>query len=434
MGFIGSVPPEARAILVDLISKTSKSRKIFVGCSGNFTTDRILFRLGYKVHSNDVSLYSKLIADIILNEDTPIKCNDPTYLAVFQSWPKDSKYRKLVEVMYVLKTSKFRPCKNDFQKKMWDSYLEKGDEFYDRTLKKFESGGVFDFKIESFYFGDFLKHVQDCDGVSFLFAPTYKGGYEKMYNTVEEVFEYERATYNLFDSKNAGKTYLSLLESGESVVYSDIDFPELAAFKKGVVRYSNKRDVTLYTSLENRKTYFFTPTTGNENTTLKIVPDDFQFSEKSKIEFAKVTSDLIFHYKHIFMSSRVNYSDKEDFGIAFLADGHVFGFAGFKKFMSSMDNVFVSSDFVVKSGEKRISKLLIMLLLSKEVKKFLTNQYIHAYRGVKTSVYTPHPVSMKYRGVYELAEHKKGKLVYQQDFKNATLSENFKEWFQTKRK
>ncbi|MDO6395558.1 hypothetical protein Q4554_15880 [Leptospira santarosai] len=279
-----------------------------------------------------------------------------------------------------------------------------------------------------------MKHVQDCEGVSFLFAPTYKGGYEKMYNTVEEVFEYERATYNLFDSKNAGKTYLSLLESGESVIYSDIDFPELAAFKKGIVRYSSKRDVTLYTSIENKKTYFFTPTTGNENTTLKIVPDDFQFSEKSKIEFAKVTSDLIFHYKHIFMSSRVNYSDKEDFGIAFLADGHVFGFAGFKKFMSSMNHIFVSSDFVVKSGEKRISKLLIMLLLSTEIKKFLTRQYLHAYRGVRTSVYTPHPVSMKYRGVYELVERKKGKLVYQQDFKNVSLSEIFKEWFQTKRK
>ncbi|EMO57785.1 hypothetical protein LEP1GSC161_0345 [Leptospira santarosai str. CBC1416] len=204
-----------------------------MGCSGNFTTDRILSGLGYKVHSNDVSLYSKLIADIILNEDTPLKCNDPTYSAVFQKWPKDSKYRKLVEVMYVLKTSKFRPCKNDFQKEMWDSYLEKGDEFYDRTLKKFESGGVFDFKIESFYFGDFLKHVQDCDGVSFLFAPTYKGGYEKIYNTVEEIFEYEKAIYNLFDSKNAGKTYLSLLESRESVIYSDIDFPELADLKKG---------------------------------------------------------------------------------------------------------------------------------------------------------------------------------------------------------
>ncbi|EMO57791.1 hypothetical protein LEP1GSC161_0344 [Leptospira santarosai str. CBC1416] len=167
---------------------------------------------------------------------------------------------------------------------------------------------------------------------------------------------------------------------------------------------------------------------------MKIVPNDFQFSGNEKIEIAKVASDFIFHYKHIFMSSKVNYSDKEDFGIAFLADGQVFGFAGFKKFMSSMNHVFVTSDFVVKTGEKRISKLLIMLLLSKEVKNFVLSQYIFAYKGVKTSVYTPHPVSMKYRGVYELAERKKGKLVYQQYFKNASLSEIFKKWLQTKKK
>lgn len=434
MGFIGSVPPEARAILVDLLSKVEISRNIYVGCSGNFTIDRILTGLGYKVHSNDVSLYSKLIADIILNRNTQTKCTDPTYSSVFQKWPKDSKYRNLVEVMFVLKTSKFRPQKNDFQKEMWESYLEKGDEFYDRTLRKFESGGVFEFKIESFYFGDFLNHVQNCDGVSFLFAPTYKGGYEKMYKIVEEVFEYEKATYNIFDSKTAEKTYLNLLESGESVIYSDIDFPELAEFKKGVVRYSNKRDISLYASLKSHKTYFFSPNPEIENPTLNIVSNDFQFSENAKIEIAKVPSDQIFHYKHIFMSSRVNYSDKEDFGIALLADGQVFGFAGFKKFMSSMDHVFVSSDFVVKSREKRLSKLLIMLLLSKEVKALLTRQYLHSYRGVKTSVYTPHPVSMKYRGIYELVERKKGKLVYRQEFTNAPMSEIFKTWFKTKRK
>ncbi|PJZ28738.1 hypothetical protein [Leptospira kmetyi] len=434
MGFIGSVPPEARAILVDLLSKVEKSRNIFVGCSGNFTIDRILSGLGYKVHSNDVSLYSKLIADIILNRNTELKCTDPTYESVFLKWPKDSKYRKLVEVMFVLKTSKFRPQKNDFQKEMWESYLEKGEEFYDRTLKKFEAGGVFDFKIESFYFGDFLKHVQNCNGVSFLFAPTYKGGYEKMYQIVEDVFEYEKATYNIFDSKTAEKTYLNLLESGESVIYSDIDFPELAEFKKGVVRYSNKRDISLYASLKSHKTYFFSPSPEKENPTLNIISNNFQFSENAKIEIAKVPSDQIFHYKHIFMSARVNYSDKEDFGIALHVDGQVFGFAGFKKFMSSMDHVFVSSDFVVKSGEKRLSKLLIMLLLSKEVKALLTRQYLHSYRGVKTSVYTPHPVSMKYRGIYELVERKKGKLVYRQEFTNAPLSEIFKTWFKTKRK
>ncbi|MDV6237617.1 hypothetical protein CH379_018445 [Leptospira ellisii] len=434
MGFIGSVPPEARAILVDLLSKVEKSRNIYVGCSGNFTVDRILSGLGFKVHSNDVSLYSKLIADIILNKNTLLKCSDPTYNSVFQNWPKDSKFRSLVEVMFVLKTSKFRPQKNDFQKEMWESYLEKGNEFYERTLKKFETGGVFDFKIESFYFGDFLKHVQNCDGIRFLFAPTYKGGYEKMYQTVEEVFEYEKATYNIFDSKMAGSTYLNLLETGESVIYSDIDFPELANFKKGVVRYSNKRDISLYSSLQTKKTYFFSPMPEKENSILSIVPSDFQFSENIKIGISKVPSDQIFHYKHIFMSSRVNYSDKEDFGIAFLADGKVFGFAGFKKFMSSMDHVFVSSDFVVKSGEKRLSKLLIMLLLSKEVRRYLTRQYLHSYRGVKTSVYTPHPVSMKYRGIYELVERKKGKLVYRQEFTNASMEEIFKTWFKTKRK
>jgi len=335
--------------------------------------------------------------------------------------------------MFVLKTSAFRPCKNDYQKSMWESYLQKSDEFYEKSLNKFEKNEVFDFKIDSFHYGDFRDHISEARGTSLIFAPTYKGGYEKIYQTIEEVFEYERAVYSIFDSKAAGSIYLDILEKGKSIIYSDIDFKELSTYKRGVVQFPKKRNIFLYSNVSDKK-YFFTTPESKKDLNAKIIPSDFSFSNSTKISIAKVQSELIFHYKHLFMSSRVNYSENEDFGIAFLADGMIFGFAGFNKFMSSEENLFLSSDFVFPSGEKRLSKLLIMLLLSKEIRKLLIRHYIHAYQGLKTSVYTEHPISMKYRGIFELLDRKKGKLVYQQEFKNEYINEVFIRWFKTKRK
>jgi len=207
----------------------------------------------------------------------------------------------------------------------------------------------------------------------------------------------------------------------------------LSTYKRGVVQFPKKRNIFLYSNVSDKK-YFFTTPESKKDLNAKIIPSDFSFSNSTKISIAKVQSELIFHYKHLFMSSRVNYSENEDFGIAFLADGMIFGFAGFNKFMSSEENLFLSSDFVFPSGEKRLSKLLIMLLLSKEIRKLLIRHYIHAYQGLKTSVYTEHPISMKYRGIFELLDRKKGKLVYQQEFKNEYINEVFIRWFKTKRK
>jgi len=415
-----------------LLQFVPKSEHLYVGCSGNFTIDRILSNQGYSIHSNDVSLYSKTISEIVLGKKSEFICIDPIYKSVFSKW-KDSKFKSIIQIMFVLKTSAFRPCKNDYQKSMWESYLQKSDEFYEKSLNKFEKNEVFDFKIDSFHYGDFRDHISEARGTSLIFAPTYKGGYEKIYQTIEEVFEYERAVYSIFDSKAAGSIYLDILEKGKSIIYSDIDFKELSTYKRGVVQFPKKRNIFLYSNVSDKK-YFFTTPESKKDLNAKIIPSDFSFSNSTKISIAKVQSELIFHYKHLFMSSRVNYSENEDFGIAFLADGMIFGFAGFNKFMSSEENLFLSSDFVFPSGEKRLSKLLIMLLLSKEIRKLLIRHYIHAYQGLKTSVYTEHPISMKYRGIFELLDRKKGKLVYQQEFKNEYINEVFIRWFKTKRK
>ena len=58
----------------------------------------------------------------------------------------------------------------------------------------------------------------------------------------------------------------------------------------------------------------------------------------------------------------------------------------------------------------------------------INERCLMAYDGIITTAFTKSPVSMKYRGVYEL--HKRGKdfLNYRTDFKDVTLKEVISKW------
>ena len=82
--FTGTTPPEVKVLLQELMGKIPTGEHVFIGCSGNYTTDKVMAGMGFAVHSNDVSLYSKLIADILLGEDTtPMICTDSDLKDVF---------------------------------------------------------------------------------------------------------------------------------------------------------------------------------------------------------------------------------------------------------------------------------------------------------------------------------------------------------------
>ena len=55
--FIGAINSQLRSILAGF--RALQDRPVYVGCSGNFTVERVLTSKGVKeLHSNDVSLYS----------------------------------------------------------------------------------------------------------------------------------------------------------------------------------------------------------------------------------------------------------------------------------------------------------------------------------------------------------------------------------------
>lgn len=432
--FTGTTPQEVRLLLQDLM-KDIKHKDVFIGCSGNYSVDKVMSKMGYKVHSNDVSLYSKLIADILLGTDTEVTVKNQDLAPVFDTW-SETKYKKLIQVMYAIRMSKYAPQKNDFQKTFFEAYIRESGTYYENTVNKLEKG-AFDFQIESFAFYDFIEFLKNKNraGVGISFPPTYKSGYEKIFEYVEESFEYERARYQLFDPKNAGGIFKGLLEEDENVFYSDREWPDLMQYLVGVVNLGKgKHDVYIYSSLKKSANYYFEKEPKPIHSSIIVMPKEYKFTKHSNITLRLCGVDEINYFKAFYMANKVNYTTGGDFGIVFFADGKAFGFVSFSVRLSTVELLFIQSDFVVNSDAPKLSKLLIMLLKSREIRHILARKTANYYDGLKTTVYTDKPVSMKYRGVFDLERRDKNKLMYQCKFNELSLKEIFMQWLEKSKK
>ncbi len=432
--FTGTTPPEVKLLLQDLMKGVEK-KDVFIGCSGNYTTDKIMASMGYDVHSNDVSLYSKLISDLLLGTDTEIEVVNPELRMVFDTWD-ETKYKKLVQVMFAMRVSNFHQRKNDYQEEMFNAFIEQSKVYYNNTISKLEKGALA-FNIKSFYYGDFIDFLKNKKGkgVGISFPPTYKGGYEKMFSYVEESFKYEHPHYGVFDPKEGGTIFKDLLENDENIIYSDREWNELGGYLCGKIKLGiNKHPVYIYSSVNSDNHYYIEREKNTKPSNMHILHVDYEFTDKTIVSAKLCQVSDVNYYKAFYMANKVNYTTGGDLGIAFMADGKAFGFASFSKQLSTIEQIFMQSDFVVNCNTKRLSKLLIMLVKSHDVRMLIARKMGNYYDGVKTTVYTTSPVSMKYRGVFNLDRRDEGKLMYSSDFSDDSLNNLYTLWLKKHKK
>jgi hypothetical protein len=109
-------------------------------------------------------------------------------------------------------------------------------------------------------------------------------------------------------------------------------------------------------------------------------------------------------------------------------DGKVFGFLIYSRMQGGGD-VYLLADFVVNSCRyRRLAKLLLLVTQTREVQRLLEEKFLLEIPKCRTMVFTDKPVSMKYRGLYQLARRDPGKLVYETDMGILDLSEVIPLW------
>lgn len=422
--FIGSMNSEMRNVINELCDRWG-NREVYVGCSGNFVIERILFERGItKIHSNDVSLYSCLLGDYLAGKDLKVEIKDDTFLWL-------GKYMKggvdsIAAILLFGQLSNFLNREEPFFVRMRNEYMAEFDKLHKSSVEKI-SKSIGELKITDMYHGDVCDFIKNApkDAVVISYPPTYKAGYEKIYKKIDATFEWERPSYKMFDDESFDAMLEEMQRKKTWVIAKDASQEKLG----------DNLIAKVQTTMRSKPVYMYS----NEKLSKLIMPNIK--SEILKIPRLKseITGDIkIIKLKKMqFDGLRAQYLGKNivpaqtDFAYGLIDNGRLLGVLAFgKPKIDILPNmVYMMSDFCVsESVYRRLSKLVAGIALTEELGCLLEQNFRRRVDYIVTTAFTEKGASMKYRGLYDVQSRKEGKITYCAKSKKWTMKECFEWW------
>lgn len=423
--FVGAVPRPA----IEQITRTvpfGDWRRVFVGCSGSFRFDRAVKDVhpSVMVHSNDVSLLPCALGHLATGQSIPITFTGRLAF-VEESLAGLPFAARVAAVEVALEMAKYKG-RNPFAESHFAHYRERFAEFLAPAMARlaaFQAG----LHITGFYPGDFrqqaLRAAEAGGGVA-AFPPTYKNGYERLYKFVDDNTDWDRPTYDVWDPAK--------LEDW----LDELDQLKLRYCVLTDHTLERHNPVTVYHSDANKSVYTFSDAAtssvrrGNHRSEpFRYTPvDPDALGPMSVVQVISATSAQMNFLKDIYLAKGIAHvSGLANFLV--LIDGHLAGGFIYAREKFGDTAIYLLSDFAL-APKSRVSKLIAMLATSETLIGRLEVKLMQRITSVKSTAFTDRPVSMKYRGIYELVSRKPGMLNYASEVRNQTPAAIYVEWFQ----
>lgn len=426
--FIGSINSDVRA-LVSEISRKWQGLPVYVGCSGNFTVERILSKNGIKsIYGNDVSLYSCAIGNYLTGKSTAIDVADPDYEWLTDYFQSDED--TIATLLVCSEYFKFVDKDLPYYRRIAKAYREQFDRMQKETVEVVKKAleGI---SLAGFCAGDVIDFIenapQECVAISF--PPTYKGGYEKLYTKFDEVFDWDKPEYELFDEGRFQDFHDAVMSKKYWVIIKDREVEDLSSYLMGRVQ----------TALRSKPVYLYSNTEASRRLT---VPR--QATEK--VPFKRATGELNGELRIVHLTRgqlntlRSEYLAKgilpasADSSFGILVGEELIGAVAVSRssYSGGWCDAYMMSDFCIRpSIYKRLSKLVLVAALSTEMQEIFEQALGIEIKTVGTTAFTQKSVSMKYRGLFEVYSRKEGALNYIAQAGRWSLKEGY-EWWKNK--
>jgi hypothetical protein len=422
--FVGSINAHTRKYLINEIAAFN-GRRVVVGCSGNFTFEGLLGRYGKPaaVHANDVSLYSCALGWWLTGQPVAIEARDAfDWLRPFCETDED-RAAAVLAASGMLRWLSGKP--NAHKERMLRGYQEQFGPLHAVTKAKMQAVAE-GMAITEFFAGDVVDHFRrfagDEGAVFVTFAPTYAGGYERLFDAYDAMFTWDPPDYGLLDD-DARDSLLTWLSARDFVWIDDRELDQPLVFAAHVGRM--------------RTQYIYSNAIGDPGQTRRahrMRDPGFELVEEicdeSELAILPISGEVFAFYQEAYLSKGIEPAPPQ-WALLVLVDGRVAGALGFsqERFGGGADQVYMLSDFAVwPTPYRRLSKLVLMAALSREVQDYLERARELPTRRLVTTAFTDRPVSMKYRGVLDLVKRGEGFLQYAGEFTGASLGDVMKDW------
>lgn len=410
--FLGSIPQRIAEELSEI-----KGEKIMVLGSGNYRSEIVLSRYNDSIISTDVSVYSTILGRFFSDGDFKKKIlNDYDFINDFDG----AEY--VAAVIQMLEMCQLRDIESDQRKKrvmletLGDVVREKG-----AKIQEIKNG----LKIESFVrecMTSVFNKAEYDDRLLVAFPPTYTKGYEKMFGAFSVNIEDEPPAYREINEAVYQEFCEDIIKRGRYVLYTDRKLP----VSEPVIKYSEykKKDVFIYSDYLNRSKFIFIGKGDN------FIAEKYERATVDDIKehgcaVVPISAKVENYFRSVYIKKAVPSTPQNCVPLMVISGKKILGFIVYSTGSGSMS--YLWADYTV-SEAPRASKLIIRIVRCRETVKLFDQKYVTWTERIRTTVFTDKPVSMKYRGIFDLMERKEGKLIYEADIKDTSIEKEVNDW------
>ncbi|EAO9155240.1 hypothetical protein AA14_10350 [Salmonella enterica] len=419
--FIGSLP---KKLITQMLINIQLKPDVYIGCSGSFRIEHAIKNMmpEKKTYGNDVSLLSCAVGYLLTGQRLDVEFTGR--LEPLNQLRGDIVANTSAICLAVM-LSRFKG-NNQYSQAHFAHILRNLADYHSaerEKLLRYTDG----FTLDGFHAGDFhdqIEAARENGGTLIMFAPTYKGGYENLYKFVNENTKWDSPSYGVWDPENIGHLVLELQNNNQN--FAIITDRRLESAEPRMMFAGGNKPVFLYANdarsslrREHKKSQPFR---------YKVIDPDTVKAD-SRVEISPLTSQQLNFLKDVYLAKGINHkSGMLNFGVfidEMLAGAFIFSMS---QYGDKIHSIYMLSDFST-TRLRRISKLIPMLATSRDVINFVNRKYMIDIRSVSTTAFTRNPVSMKYRGIYELVKRGEGFLNYESAVREQTPQEIYLTWY-----
>lgn len=440
--FFGTTPAPVRDYLASEIRRIAPAR-VFEPCAGNFVLSLVCGAIDPKIQviSGDVSLYSVAIGHAFANQDGGIRLKDEWLEKYPYFKGKTSPQEIGAAIIYWAELAKHLGKQHvKYYQSLVRDLNENVDRYMSGILSKIERARETLGNNYRFVAQDAAVSIQEAEKGDFVLydPPYYMGDYEKEYEALCKCFDFPEIPYTEITPELKNTHLKELAVKGTHTFFRCEEVPEIPSYEV-VFDYLYKANGKKYFVLSNSNC---TPAQGWKTVmpTKKARFDvlwNADLTADSKIQIIPVEGAIGNHYRLLWTKKALMRDAGEKFLLT--ADGKV---CGVISIMSAEQYghtyaCLIADAAPLNTPYRRLGKLVLHAILNDEFLESINRKFLWQHEGFTTQAYTDSPVSMKYRGLFELIDRKqqapsghKFALTYRANkFKWKTIQEAYDAWF-----
>lgn len=412
--FYGSIPNEVQSIIVSTVKQWDCS-DIFVGCSGNFTVEKAIWPIGrFKLHSNDVTLYSYCMGRYLSGEKFALTLTEDgkkkvPWVEEYMGTPEND----LATLLLMSGIVRYMDKNHVYYDKMYAEYAKQFRDLHAQTLERLKKSEM---KVESYFNGDAMDFVDDCpEDQGFISYPPFKKAgkaFIKDFAKLESLFEFTPPQYQIFDEEVLGQYFEKITKKKYWLFGTDIKLPApFSDYLKAMSKTTN-RGIAIYLYSNTGKTHYIGPRQETESLNIpRLMPGD---EVGDKIELKILSNNAFQTLRSEYMNINIR-PGAATLAIGVMVDGKLIGvyafsaaptFATWDTYIDT-PSMYLLSDFPVEPTDyDRLAKLVLYAALSKESKAIAEQITRKRMKALVTTAFSKNPVSMKYRGLFKILNRK----------------------------